>query len=176
MTGAAYELDMESLLARVHALLDEWGACQRHEPGIGRLTYSGHSPGADMIDVAGRKERYLPAYSRPRRTVEMQPDADGKVQKLAVRDMIPRQAEKQTRVRKVVSSPRWPEHIEAMEQIVARLPRELVDAVSLYCIDELTIRECADVARVSKAKFQQRIDRARYMIAGQIVTDSRLTG
>jgi DNA-directed RNA polymerase specialized sigma24 family protein len=95
-------------------------------------------------------------------------DAKGKDVTVSAVDMVPDRTDKQTEVRKAPQGAPWPDHIEALERLLARLPERLLKVACVYYISGASIRQAAATLRVSKDELGRRLERVRWFVAGQI--------
>lgn len=170
--GAAYDVSQDVLLARVEALLEEWGEYQRREPAAWVAGYPGSSVEHRMAESWGRlrrpDKRRRWAHARKRRKVDMGKDAKGKDVTVSAVDMVPDRTDKQTEVRKTPAVAPWPEHIDALERLLARMPARLLKVACVYYIAGMSIRQAAATLKVSKDELGRRLERIRWFVAGQI--------
>ena len=175
--NTTYKLNQEDLATRAIRLLEEWGRYQRqHEPGhtIGWPSQTVESRMMDQWadDKRSRKEARK-HWGRKRRTVGLT-DPDGTHRKVAAIPMNEGAGKESRKGGKVPEQ--WPEHVQVVDKMIARMPEQLIRVTKAYYISQVSIREVADWERVSKAKAEQLLDRARFYFGAQMVLDPLLSG
>ena len=161
MTAATDRNSQAYLEQQAHLLLEEWGECQRREPHP--LSRTMH-PIQRAMDELGRRSDgkvSLAAYRRKTRFV----DAGGR--KVPAVSMSPDRADTNSRGGAKVPDP-WPGHVEAVDAVLAKMPKSVVDAVIVYYVHGHSIRIGAQVCRVQKDEFRTRLERARWAIIGAL--------
>jgi|GEM_PF-6192812 len=164
MAGVAISQDV--LEARADALLAEWGECQRRTPSpIGPK--QGRSTIATMIENWGSRtrKRKQAVWSRHRRLTEVAVGY-GKVRRVPILPMYPDRAERQTDVGIVERSEPWPERIQRLDRVLARLPQIAVRVALAYYAGGHSIRSGADALAISKALFERQLERVRWAVIG----------
>lgn len=142
MEAPSYEIQ----LGRVHALLMEWGECQRREP-------SPRVQGYPSISTEGRMmEDYGYRTDKSRRWAWT---GKGRPQR-------------QTEVRVVKTGDEWPDHIQRVDRVLARLDRRTVAALTAMYAYGHSVREVADRLRTNKTMAAQWIERARWFLLGAL--------
>ena len=171
-----YDVSHEVLLSRVEALLEEWGACQRREPGSWVSGLPGESVESRLARDYGRRsksdQRRRWAHVRKRRRIDM-----GNGLTVSELPMVTDRSDRQTKVMKRPTPQAWPEHVQVIERLLAQMPDPMRRVVCTYFIGGCSIRSGADILKLSKATYSARLDAARWYIAGQIsMVDSSLSG
>lgn len=142
-------IDYDTQLDRVHALLTEWGECQRREPRVGVQGYPSMSVEGRMMEDYGYRT------DKSRRWAWT-----GKGR-----------AQRQTQVHAVKTGGDWPEHIHRVDRVLARLDRKTSRVVrARYIIGLEAIREIANYLGKdhSKSLVAARLDRAKWFLLGAL--------
>lgn len=142
MSVPSYEVRLD----RVHALLVEWGECQRREPYPGVQGYPSMSVEGRMIEDYGYRT------DKSRRWAWT-----GKGR-----------AQRQTRVHVAKRGDEWPEHIQRLDRIVARLDRRAIAALVAVYSHGRSLRETAARLHIGKTKAARYIEQARWFLAGAL--------
>ena len=140
-------VDYDTQLARVHALLTEWGECQRREPSPVRLGYPRASVEGRMMDQWGERNDG---------TIAARPKSGGP---------------KQTVVRAIKTGGEWPEHIQRVDRVLARLDRDTARVLRVrYIIGLETVREIANYfgRGMGKSLVAARLERAKWFLLGAL--------
>lgn len=137
-------IDYDTQLSRVHALLTEWGECQRREPSPMVQGYPRASVEGRMMDDCGwrtdKSRRWAwTGKGRPQR---------------------------QTPVRAVKTGDEWPEHIQRVDRVLARLDVRSLRAVKLCYYVGLSTRQAAHEIGLSRAEFRRQLERAQWFLIG----------
>lgn len=142
MEAPSYEVQLD----RVNALLDEWGECQRREPSPRVQGYPSSSVEGRMMEDYGYRT------DKSRRWAWT-----GKGR-----------AQRQTQVRVVKTGGQWPEHIQRVDRILARLDTKTKWAVVWTYISGKSLRQVAVGMGSSKDDIARRLDRARWFLLGAL--------
>lgn len=161
------QMSQELLEARAESLLTEWGEWQRKEPRV--EPREGKHPIAALMDDYARRskddKRMRLVHRRFRRLVDVRRD-DGTITKRQVLPMSPDRVDKQSRGGPKVAEP-WPDRVMAVDRAVAALPPAVQAAARIYYIGGRTIREGADILRISRTEFTTRLERVRWFLIGR---------
>ena len=140
-------VDYDTQLSRVHALLEEWGECQRREPSPMVQGYPRASVEGRMMDQWGERNDG---------TIAARPKSGGP---------------KQTLVRAIKTGGEWPEHIQRVDRVLARLDRDAFRVLRVrYIIGIETVREIANYfgPHCGKSAVASRLERARWFLLGAL--------
>lgn len=166
--GSEQAVSQELLEARADALLTEWGEWQRKEPRVGPRQ-GRHPIAAAMEDYARRSKsrRCGVAWRKRRRLIDLRMGDDGKVRWVPVLPMSPDRVCKQSRGGPRVAEP-WPAHVMAIDRALATLPPGLQAVARVYYIEQRSIRDGADVLRITRATFSARLELVRWFLIGRL--------
>lgn len=142
MSVPSYEVQLD----RVHALLMQWGECQRREscPRV---------QGYPSMSVEGRMmEDYGYRTDKSRRWAWR-----GKGR-----------AQRQTPVHVATGGDEWPEPVLRLDAIVARLDRRTIAALVAVYAHGRSLRETAARLHMGKTKAAQRIEQAKWFLLGAL--------
>lgn len=164
MTQWNAAISCEVLEHRVELLLEEWGECHRREPSALVQGYPSMSTEARMMADWGRR------FDKGRRDTwrwnVRRALTGGKAHNIVM--LAPGRADRQTKVRVNKNGDEWPEHIQALDSLIAKMPQPLKSVLVAYYATGCSIRFMADRLQVNKNEMERRIHKSKWFLAGAL--------
>lgn len=151
---------------RVEELLTLWGDCMRRAPGVPRLGYPQSSIGGHLL---GRRPSGRSA-TEPQQTARFIRDEHGKLQRVpgAALHMVPAAQPKETRTNRAWTPSEWPELVDDVDRIIAKMTPREQRAIRLKYWHMATQLEASQAMGISVSLYKRIVAEAQRFFAGYL--------